>query len=143
MDLQWYDENHFASCSADGTIHSKFRMSYSIAIDTTMYCAVLATTRASTVRRLTGHSDEVNAIRFDPTKTLIASSSDDKTVRIWSLAGIVGPNSNLEDPEDGEDTTLSEKKGGCLILNGHAADVHTIEWVPGGGKDGRPRLLAS
>lgn len=39
------------------------------------------------VRTLRGHDDEVNAIRFDASQTLLASASDDCTAKIWSVAG--------------------------------------------------------
>jgi transducin (beta)-like 1 len=41
---------------------------------------------------LRGHTDEVNAIRFDPTGKYLASVSDDMTARVWSLDVVLGPN---------------------------------------------------
>jgi WD40 repeat protein len=32
---------------------------------------------------LTGHTDTVNSVTFSPTATVLASSSDDKTIRLW------------------------------------------------------------
>ena len=104
---------------------------------------VLAVNRAAPLRRLQGHTDEVNAIRFDPTRTLLASSSDDHTVRIWSLTGIMGPNASVEQPEESENVAELDKRGGCVILKGHISEVHTIDWVPGAGLDGRPHTIAS
>ena len=57
----------FASCSADNSI---------------VICK-LGETRP--VKSFKGHTDEVNAIRFDPSQTLIASVSDDCTAKIWAL----------------------------------------------------------
>ena len=32
-----------------------------------------------------GHEDEVNAVKWDPRGILLASCSDDKTAKVWSL----------------------------------------------------------
>ena len=37
------------------------------------------------VRNFVGHSDMVRKIAFSPTRQLLASTSADKTVRLWSL----------------------------------------------------------
>ena len=102
---------------------------------------VLALHRTQPIRKLTGHSDEVNAIRFDPTRTLLASCSDDHTVRVWTLTGLVGPHANEKASE--EETNLLKKLGGSVVFSGHTEEVHSIDWVPGSGVDGRPKLLAS
>lgn len=50
---------------------------------------------AKPIRTLRGHDDEVNAIRFDASQTLLASASDDKTVKVWSIdANVLGGSSN-------------------------------------------------
>lgn len=47
------------------------------------------------IRTLRGHDDEVNAIRFDASQTLLASASDDKTARIWAIdSTILGSTGN-------------------------------------------------
>jgi WD40 repeat protein len=36
---------------------------------------------------LHGHTSSINAVRFSPEGALLASSSDDQTVRVWDLRG--------------------------------------------------------
>lgn len=40
---------------------------------------------ANYLKKLAGHTDEVNAVKWDPSGTLLASCSDDHTAKIWSL----------------------------------------------------------
>jgi transducin (beta)-like 1 len=63
-----------ATCSADNSIN------------------LLRLGESKPVKILRGHTDEVNAIRFDPTGTLLASVSDDMTARVWNLNAILGSN---------------------------------------------------
>jgi transducin (beta)-like 1 len=35
------------------------------------------------------HADEVNAIKWDPTGTMLASCSDDYSAKIWSVKQVV------------------------------------------------------
>jgi transducin (beta)-like 1 len=97
MDLIWREENTFLSCSADGTI-----------------CVV----EDEKVFRLTGHEGEVNAIKMGGEE--IVSSSDDKTLRIWSLGGA------------------------SSVLRGHTKEVYALDVVgntiASGSFDGSVRL---
>jgi transducin (beta)-like 1 len=76
------------------------------------------------LRRFKGHEDEVNAIKWDPTGTLLASCSDDKTAKIWSM-----------------------KQETCVYdFVGHKKEIYTIKWSPtgpGSANPNRPLLLAS
>lgn len=60
-------DTYFATCSADNSIN----------------LCKLGEPKA--VKSFRGHTDEVNAIRFDPSQTLLASVSDDNTAKIWAL----------------------------------------------------------
>lgn len=95
--------------------------------------------RTSPLHRLRGHQDEVNACRFDPTKTVLASCSDDKTVRIWSMKGLLPRSSSAS----GSPSAALDDAGGVFVLQGHHSDVHNFAWDPMSGVDGRPRVLAS
>lgn len=55
-----------------------------------------------------GHYSEVNSLRWDPTGTLLASGSDDKTAKIWSMT---------------QETPLH-------TLSGHSKDVYSVAWAP-------------
>lgn len=63
-----------------------------------------------------GHVAEVNSLRWDPTGSLLATGSDDKTAKIWSMT---------------QDTPL-------LTLSGHTRDVYSVAWSPS-----RASLLAT
>jgi WD40 repeat protein len=140
MDCDWFDEQYFASCSQDKSVHRAFASlllsSWHDSIGT-----VCSIHRANPIHRFRGHKDEVNACRFDPTKTVLATCSDDKTVRLWSMLDILPTGPKKEDS-----TPMTEviRNGGSFVLEGHTNDVQTIMWHPHAGlKEGQPRLLAS
>ncbi|RKP09615.1 WD40-repeat-containing domain protein [Thamnocephalis sphaerospora] len=66
LDLDWKDDTTFASSSIDRTI------------------CILDTSSTEPVRRLEGHQNEVNCIRWDATGDVLASSADDSTAKTWS-----------------------------------------------------------
>lgn len=66
LDVDWKDDDTFASCSTD-------KMIYMCSLDSSY-----------PVRTYEGHEDEINCLKFDPSGGLIASCSDDYTARIWS-----------------------------------------------------------
>jgi transducin (beta)-like 1 len=65
LDVDWYDNVTFASCSGD------------------MRIAVCSVGKSTAAQILEGHRGEVNKIAWDPGRKLLASCSDDKTVRVW------------------------------------------------------------
>jgi len=68
LDCDWRSEAAFTTSSADGTIWKH----------------MVATATGS--KALTGHTGEVNAVRWCPQGKLLASCSDDKTVKLWSVS---------------------------------------------------------
>eukprot|EP00967_Tisochrysis_lutea_P084555 scaffold118249_cov37-Tisochrysis_lutea.AAC.3 len=64
LDVDWRDEDSFASCSTD-------RMIYVCKLNSPNY-----------LRCFQGHRDEVNAIKWDPSGSLLASCSDDHTAKV-------------------------------------------------------------
>ncbi|MFS7951724.1 putative transcription factor WD40-like family [Helianthus anomalus] len=67
LDVDWRNNVSFATCSTDNMI----------------YVCKVGDNRP--VKTFAGHQGEVNAIKWDPTGTLLASCSDDSTAKIWSL----------------------------------------------------------
>ena len=65
---------------------------------------------------MTGHSGEVMDIKWCPhNDEIIASASDDATVKVWQI------------PEEGVMTNLTEP---VVDLEGHTKRVTRIEWHP-------------
>ena len=62
-----------------------------------------------------GHTNEVNAIKWDPQGKFLASCSDDMTLKIWSM----------------------DRDNSVHDLSAHQKEIYTIKWSPtgpGGGK---------
>jgi len=106
LDVDWKDDYSFATCSTDKMI----------------YVCELGKNRP--IKTFQGHSDEVNAIEWDPTGTLLASCSDDFTAKIWNL-----------------------KYDKCVYdFKQHTKEIYTIRWSPTGpgtSNPNRPLVLAS
>jgi len=67
LDVDWKDNDTFASCSTDKTVH---------------ICRVGV---SRPLRVYKGHMDEVNAVKWDPSGNLLASCSDDCTAKVWDM----------------------------------------------------------
>lgn len=67
LDVDWRDNETFASCSTDKTVH---------------ICRVGAN---APIKIYAGHADEVNAVKWDPSGRYLASCSDDCTAKIWDI----------------------------------------------------------
>ncbi|KAL9143823.1 hypothetical protein ABFS82_14G259400 [Erythranthe guttata] len=102
LDVDWRSNFSFATCSSDSMI----------------YVCKVGTDRP--LKTFAGHQGEVNAIKWDPTGTLLASCSDDFTAKIWTM-----------------------KEDNCLInLNEHTKEIYTVRWSPTGtGTDNPNRQL--
>eukprot|EP00904_Undaria_pinnatifida_P014117 jgi/Undpi1/9836/HiC_scaffold_27.g12290.m1 len=100
LDVDWKDDITFATCSTDKAIHT---------------CVVGEEYPRQT---FTGHTDEVNAIKWDPSGHLLASCSDDYTAKIWKM-GQTSCVHNLEE---------------------HDKEIYTIKWSP---RPEKQLLLAS
>ncbi|KAM3935560.1 F-box-like/WD repeat-containing protein TBL1X isoform 1-T3 [Leptodactylus fuscus] len=106
LDVDWQNNTTFASCSTDMCIH---------------VCR-LGCDRP--VKTFQGHTNEVNAIKWDPSGMLLASCSDDMTLKIWSM-----------------------KQDVCVHdLQAHNKEIYTIKWSPTGPGTSNPNaniMLAS
>ncbi len=67
MDVDWLDNDTFATCSADKSI-------------------VVQHVSDNTVKTLLGHTSEVNIVSWSPDGAYLASCSDDHTAKIWTIA---------------------------------------------------------
>ncbi|XP_028403257.1 F-box-like/WD repeat-containing protein TBL1X [Dendronephthya gigantea] len=93
LDIDWQNTSTFASCSPDKTIH---------------VCKVGV---EKSVKTFEGHTGEINAIKWDPSGTLLASCSDDGSAKVWSLKNDAPVHSYQNDAKD---------------------QVYTLEWSPSG-----------
>uniref|UniRef100_A0A1I8IR75 WD_REPEATS_REGION domain-containing protein n=1 Tax=Macrostomum lignano TaxID=282301 RepID=A0A1I8IR75_9PLAT len=92
LDVDWKDNETFASCSTDQSIQ------------------VCRLGSDSPIKTFRGHSNEVNAIKWDPRGQLLASCSDDMTLKLWSV------------------------DRGSLVhdFKAHQKEIYTIKWSPTG-----------
>ncbi|KAL2346450.1 hypothetical protein Fmac_000450 [Flemingia macrophylla] len=106
LDVDWRNNVSFATCSTDKMIH------------------VCKIGEYRPIKTFSGHQDEVNAIKWDPTGSLLASCSDDHTAKIWNLK---------------QDNFLHD-------LKEHVKGIYTIRWSPTGPSTNSPNqqlVLAS
>jgi len=94
LDVDWKDDNTFASCSTDKTVH---------------ICRVGS---EGPLKTYTGHTDEVNAVKWDPSGSLLASCSDDCTAKVWDV------NSDRKEP--------------MYDFKSHQQEIYTVKWAPTG-----------
>ncbi|KAF9102737.1 hypothetical protein BGX27_010870 [Mortierella sp. AM989] len=103
LDVDWLDNNTFATSSSDGKV-------YVCKVDSSEPTKVFA-----------GHKDEVNAVRWDPLGELLASCSDDKSAKIWSMS-----------------------HDDCVFdLTSHSEAVYDMTWAPREASSMEPRILAT
>ncbi|PAA51895.1 hypothetical protein BOX15_Mlig002737g1 [Macrostomum lignano] len=92
LDVDWQSNNTFASCSTDQSIQ------------------VCRLGREQPIEIFKGHTNEVNAIKWDPQGRLLASCSDDMTLKLWSM----------DRPHPIHD------------FKAHQKEIYTIKWSPTG-----------
>ncbi len=90
LDVDWKDDETFASCSTDKSV---------------LICKVGQTTP---LLKFTGHKDEVNAVKWDPSGKLLASCSDDYTAKVWDVSN----NSNQP----------------LYDFKSHKQEIYTVKW---------------
>ncbi|XP_066141889.1 F-box-like/WD repeat-containing protein TBL1XR1 [Euwallacea fornicatus] len=100
LDVDWQTNTSFASCSTDQCIH------------------VCKLSMDRPIKSFQGHTNEVNAIKWDPQGNLLASCSDDMTLKIWSM-----------------------KQDNCVHdLQAHSKEIYTIKWSPTGPGTQNPNM---
>lgn len=108
LDVDWKDDLTFASCSTDKTVQ---------------ICRVGSNRPLKT---FSGHADEVNAVKWDPSGTLLASCSDDCTAKVWDI----NSSSNLPKWD----------------FKSHQQEIYTVKWSPtgpGSKNPNKPLMLAT
>lgn len=108
LDVDWKDDLTFASCSTDKTVQ---------------ICRV-GSVRA--LKTFSGHKDEVNAVKWDPSGMLLASCSDDCTAKVWDV------NSSSTYPK--------------WDFKSHQQEIYTVKWSPtgpGSKNPSKPLMLAT
>ena len=104
LDVDWRDNITFASCSTDRTVH---------------ICRV---GMSRPLKVYVGHSDEVNAVKWDPSGQLLASCSDDCTAKIWDLE--------------------SDRTEPLYDFKSHEQEIYTVKWSPTGPGSRHPNKKA-
>jgi len=91
------------------------------------------------VRTFAGHEDEVNLIRFTSDKSLLASCSDDRTVRIWNITvwKEEGPDAPAVIPAGTVDKACQ------CVLRGHTREISSMAWCPNGETNTQQHVLAT
>ncbi len=104
------------------------------------------------IDRLEGHGALINAVRFSPDGSRIASASSDRTTRLWQVEGgdpLVVISGHRDDVNsvcwspDGDRVATASFDGTARIhrssdgvflaeLRGHESDVNSVAWQPGG-----------
>uniref|UniRef100_A0A1I8GPN8 WD_REPEATS_REGION domain-containing protein n=1 Tax=Macrostomum lignano TaxID=282301 RepID=A0A1I8GPN8_9PLAT len=100
LDVDWQSDTTFASCSTDQTIQ------------------VCRLGEDRPIKTFHGHTNEVNAIKWDPVGRLLASCSDDMTLKLWSMDGRA--NQPVHD------------------FKAHQKEIYTIKWSPTGYSTSNP-----
>jgi len=108
LDACWLDPKTFVSCSTDKKIH------------------ISRIGEPKPLRTFQTHEREVGFVRMSKDGTLLASGSEDSTVRIWDIAKWqgLGPHSASAVPPDAVDPI--EK----FVLKGHVREVACVQWAP-------------
>jgi len=100
LDVDWKSEESFASCSTDKQIH------------------VCQLGKEKPIKSFQGHTNEVNAIKWDPQGKFLASCSDDMTLKVWTMDREV-----------------------CVHdLQAHTKEIYTIKWSPTGPGTNNPNM---
>jgi len=133
LDVDWKDEDIFATCSTDANIS---------------ICS-LSCKEVDVIHVFEGHKDEINAICWSPSGQYLASCSDDNTAKVWVILdegedyngqGVresgtitVKPEAKVVDSSTPV-VTRTHRRGGYLLydLCGHAKEIYTTRWTPTG-----------
>ncbi|KAH0838128.1 WD40 repeat-like protein [Lanmaoa asiatica] len=96
LDVDWIDDSTFASAGSDRVVH------------------IVSLNGTKPIQTLRGHEGELNMLKCNPTRTRLATCSDDTTARIWNIEHL-----------------HSEKSISTLaVLKGHKRCLTSVKWCP-------------
>ena len=131
LDASWRNNNLFATACADNNIS---------------LCHI-----NGRIRSFTGHTNQVTAVSWNNNKTILASASEDSTIRLWkigtddeifqmapSVGTIPGYKPGYPIPQQPMPMNMSQMQYTyplqSIPLVGHESGVSCIEWVPNSDK---------
>ncbi|KAF2678075.1 WD40 repeat-like protein [Lentithecium fluviatile CBS 122367] len=76
------------------------------------------------MHRLEGHEDWIRAVAVSPNMSLVATGSDDKTVRVWDISAAEAKEAGKEDE--------AERSVPCRVFKGHTDWVYSVAFSPDG-----------
>jgi transducin (beta)-like 1 len=120
MDVAWRDNDYIASCSSDRSV-AVFQLLPSGG-DATAEAGSL-----SVVHRYNGHAEEVNAVAWDDSGSLLASASDDCSAIVWAFR----PDNTGGSAGSGAGSERGASASSLLhTLTGHTKEVYSMSWEP-------------
>lgn len=115
LDVDWQSEDTFASSSSDKMVY------------------VCRVGDSKPLRVFYGHQDEVNSVGWDTSGTLLATGSDDCTVKVWKPnRDKTSATVDLQQDDNTVENTPTSTKCDYLIRDytEHSKEVYAVRWGP-------------
>ncbi|KAF8603965.1 WD40 repeat-like protein [Ceratobasidium sp. AG-I] len=123
LDVEWLDEDFFATCGSDRVIYVE-RLGESTAI-----------------AKLQGHQDEINQLKYQPDSKLLASGADDYMACIWKMDDF---NKSMFESAPGDTVKpRPDVRTPTHYLRGHQGEVANIAWQPRNGQENYEPVLVT
>ena len=120
LDVDWKSEESFASCSTDKQIH------------------VCQLGKDRPIKSFQGHTNEVNAIKWDPQGKFLASCSDDMTLKVCVLH--IVKCLKLTTVIFIIKVWTMDRENCVHDLKAHQKEIYTIKWSPTGPGTNNPNM---
>ncbi|EJD49663.1 WD40 repeat-like protein [Auricularia subglabra TFB-10046 SS5] len=141
LDVDWLNDDSFASCGSDGLV------------------LVVSLFESVPIRTFLGHTGDVNQLRFNASRNLLASCSDDCKAIVWDTRAFTALGAANPRPVGFSDTpAVSEEPGAgnaagvpvwnsttssVAVLRGHAQAVSHVVWAPVDLEEGEKKVLVT